>query len=568
VSDANRSTVESVKSASRGLRGNLAEELADPSPAFTHESSLLLKFHGIYQQDDRDTRSDRTRRGLPVDHICMVRLGIPGGLLAAEQYLVLDELGERFGNGSLRVTTRQDIQFHFVAKHALPRLLGALNAALVGTFAACGDVVRNTTCCPAPLADRRRAALTPRATETAAHFKPRSHAYYDLWVDGDRTTSSNAPEVEQLYGTAYLPRKFKIGFAFPGDNCIDVHSNDVGVVPVLDREGSIERFTVLVGGGMGRSHKNPETFPRLADPLTTVAAADLPALLDTIVGVYRDHGDRSDRNHARLKYVVAEWGIDRFREEVSRRIGHALAPPHAIEFATSDDHLGWHAQGDGRWFVGIKVENGRIVDTPGRQLRSALRAVVSRYGTGVGLTAREDILLTDVTEGDRAGVEALLDEHRVASVESWEALTRNSFACPALPTCGLALTESERVFPAVLDDLATTLADIGLARLDVHVRMTGCPNGCARPYTAEIGFVGRGKHRYDVHLGGDPVGTRLNEIFAENVPRRELAGVVRPVLESYRNHRLDREGFGVYCDRVGVAELRARLGTERWVRRS
>jgi sulfite reductase (ferredoxin) len=527
---------------------------------------MLLKFHGTYLQDDRDVRAARRREGLGLDHICMVRASIPGGALTGEQYLNMDKLCDAVGNGTLRITSRQGLQYHFVRKGDLASLLGTLNDHLVTTLGACGDVVRNTMSCPAPLADRTRLDVTRWAQETAKRFRPRTQAYYQLWVDGEQAVTAAAPGEEPLYGTTYLPRKFKIGFAFPGDNCIDVFTHDLGVVPVLDGD-DLRGFTVLVGGGMGRSHTNPDTFPRMSDPLTTVPPDQLFDVMDAVVAIFRDHGDRTDREHARLKYLVHDWGIDRFRAEVAGRLGRALPEPEAVVFDDAHDHLGWHPQGDGRWFLGVKVENGRVVDRDGVRVRSALRAVVERFSAGVRFTPREDILLTDLAEADKAAVEAVLREHGVALAEEWGAVQRNSFACVALPTCGLALAESERALPGVLDELTAELADLGLADLDAHVRMTGCPNGCARPYTAEIGLVGRGKKSYDIHLGGEPVGIRLNALFAENVPREELVNVLRPVLLRYRADRSSGERFGDFCNRLGADALRAELGDERWTRK-
>lgn len=560
------SQVEEIKAASNQLRGRLGEELSAPAPAVSHESHQLLKFHGVYQQDNRDVRADRKRQGLDIDHICMVRVSVPGGILTADQYLAMDKLSDAVGNGTLRVTTRQGIQYHFVRKGDLRPLLASLNDQLLTTLGACGDVVRNVTCCPAPLGDRQRADVWAYARETASRFRPRTRAYYELWLDGERVVTAGAPDEEPLYDVTYLPRKFKIGFAFPGDNCIDVFTHDIGVVPVLDGD-QLDGFTVLVGGGMGKSHTNPGTFPRLADPLTTVAPHELSAVLEAIVGVQRDHGDRRDREHARMKYLVHDWGIERFREEASRQVGDRLPEPQPVSFTAADDHLGWHPQGDGRWFLGVKVENGRIADRGTLRLRSGLRAVVEHLTPGVRLTPREDVLLTDVADHDRPAVEAMLRDHGVLPAEQWVAIKRNSFACPALPTCGLALTEAERALPDVLDELQAELVALDLEGLDTHVRMTGCPNGCARPYTAEIGLVGRGKKSYDIHLGGEPVGVRLNHVFAENVPRTELVPVLRPVLTYYRDQRQDGERFGDFCHRLGVDRLRAQLGTERWVRK-
>jgi sulfite reductase (ferredoxin) len=565
------SRVEQAKARSGYLRSTIAEELAGDAPVFSGDAALVLKFHGTYSQDDRDTRRERCAAGLEPDAFHMVRTGIPGGVLSADQYLALDKLADVAGNGTLRVTTRQDIQFHRVAKGDLHTLISALNDAMVTTLAACGDVVRNTTACPAPLPGGARAELLEWARRVSKHLKPRTRSYYDLWVDGERAVSAvssadTAPDVEPLYGRVYLPRKFKIGFSAPGDNCTDVLINDLAVVPVV-ADDRIRAFTLLVGGGQGKTHNKPETYPRLATPLTTVPPEELIATCEAVVKLHRDHGNRSDRDHARLKYVVDDLGDDRVREIVAGYLGvPRLRDAEPVVLDHADDHLGWHRQADGDWFLGVKVRNGRIADARGTNARSGLRAVVERFGTSVRFTPRGDVLLCDIARADRAAVDALLAEHGVRPVAEWPAVERNSFACPALPTCGLALTESERVLPDVLDELGAVLTQLGLRDLDLHVRMTGCPNGCARPYTTEVGFVGRGKNRYDVHLGGDHVGTRLNDVFCENVPRSSLVEVLEPVLRRYVDTRRPAQGFGDWCDEVGVATLRAELGTERWRR--
>jgi len=560
------SKVEGIKAASDHLRGRIAEELAGEVPVFSSESLELLKFHGIYQQDDRDVRSERKRQGLGLDHVGMVRVSIPGGTLNAEQYLSMDNLCDALGNGTLRITSRQGIQFHFVHKGDLTSLLFTLNHHLITTLGACGDVVRNTMCCPAPLVDRGRTEVHAYVNEVARRFRPRTHAYYQLWLDGERAVSAETPDDEPIYGATYLPRKFKIGFAFPSDNCVDVYTQDIGIVPVLDGD-SLRAFTVLVGGGMGKNHTNPDTFSRLADPLATVAADKLFEVIEAIVKVQRDNGNRSDREQARLKYLIHGWGIERFRATVEECLGYSLPEAEPVVFTGAEDHLGWHPQGDDRWFLGVKVENGRVVDRDGVRMRSGLRAVIEQFSPGVRFTPRESVLLTDLAEEDRPSVDALLAEHGVMPAEQWVPIKRNSFACPALPTCGLALTEAERTLPSLLDEMEVDLEALGLGGLDAHVRMTGCPNGCSRPYTAEIGIVGRGKNSYDIHLGGETIGVRLNVVFAENIPRDELVNVLRPVLVHYRDHRHDGERFGDFCHRMGVEHLRGELGTERWVRK-
>ncbi|MDQ3146246.1 MAG: NADPH-dependent assimilatory sulfite reductase hemoprotein subunit [Actinomycetota bacterium] len=565
---AERSKVEAIKDRSGHLRGTIAAELADPGDSFDHDNQVLLKFHGIYQQDDRDVRSERTRAKAGLDYSCMVRAAVPGGALTAEQYLAMDDLTRELADGSLRITTRQGIQWHFVAKADLAPLLRQLNQKLVTTLAACGDVVRNITCCPAPLADREAAEVEVWARRLAEHLRPRTSAYYQLWVDGERAVSAAEPvdpDDEPLYGTTYLPRKFKVGLAWPGDNCIDVYSQDVGIVPVIGEDG-LRGFTVLVGGGMGKTHNDDSTYPRQADPLATVAPADLVAVVETVVAIQRDHGNRTERDHARLKYLIDAWGLPRFRVEVERRLGHPLAEPEPLAWSGCDDHLGWHRQDDGTWFLGVGVQSGRVKDSAGLALRSGLRAVIERFSPGVRLTARQDLLLTGLAEGDRGAVVKVLRDHGVVLADELPGLERNALACPALPTCGQALTEAERALPGLLSQLRDELDQVDLADLAPHVRLTGCPNGCARPYSAEIGIVGRGKKSYDVHVGGDVAGTRLNGVFAENVPRDKLVEVLHPLFEHYRDARITDEAFGDFCDREGVDELRARLGNESWVR--
>ncbi|HWB71879.1 MAG TPA: NADPH-dependent assimilatory sulfite reductase hemoprotein subunit [Egibacteraceae bacterium] len=564
MGDQQVSKVERIKAAGDLLRGTLAEELDNGEDRFGGDSTQLLKFHGIYQQDDRDVRKERAKRGLGPDHSCMVRASIPGGRLSAEQYLVMDRLADDVGNGTLRVTTRQGIQYHFTRKGDLRTLIGTLNANLVTTLAACGDVVRNLMCCPAPLADRERADLQHLTRQLSRHLKPATPAYWQLWVDGERAASAVAPpdqegEVEPLYGPTYLPRKFKVGLAYPGDNCVDVYTHDIGIVPRIARD-QVESFTILVGGGLGMTHNKPSTYPRLGDPLCVVPPAELLDTVKAIIGIQRDHGDRRDRKHARLKYLVAEWGLQRFKAELEQRLGRPVEPadPGALDWERTDDHLGWHPQQDGRWFLGVRIQNGRVEDGQVR-LRAGLRRIVERFRPEIRFTPRQDVLLCGIREGDRPAVEAELRAHRIPLVTELAPVARHALACPALPTCGLALAEAERVFPAVVDRLQTELESLGLAEEAIHVRMTGCPNGCARPYSTEIGLVGRGHDKYTVFLGGDAHGTRLNAPYADHVALDDVVDLLRPLLAAYRHERRDRETFGDYCHRVGAERLRQRF---------
>lgn len=554
------SGLESIKAASDYLRGSLPEEKDNEEPFFAKDTTQVLKFHGVYQQDDRDVRRERAKRGLGKDYICMVRASIPGGVLTSAQYLAMDDLASAVADETLRITTRQGLQYHFTRKRDLQSLIRTLNEHLVTTLAACGDVVRNVMCDPPPTAGPEADELQRYALELSQHVKPRSTAYWQLWIDGERAVTAEAPqddEAEPLYGATYLPRKFKIGFAWPGDNSVDVYTHDVGLVPHL-ADGHVEAFTVLVGGGLGMSHNNPDTYPRLADPLCTIAPEELTEVVTAIIGIQRDHGDRSDRKHARMKYLVAEWGLERFAAELERRLGRTLVSPRSLTWADTDDHLGWGRQRDGKWTLGVRVENGRIADKE-VQMRTALRRIVERFADGVRFTPRQDILLSGIRDADRAAVIAELHTHGVPVVEDLPPVARHAMACPALPTCGLAIAEAERVMPDLVTRLHDELEALGLEREAVHVRMTGCPNGCARPYSTEVGLVGRGKDHYSIHLGGDDVGTRLNTQYADRVGVADVAAVLRPVFAAWRDERVADESFGDYCDRVGVDVLHERF---------
>jgi sulfite reductase (ferredoxin) len=540
------SPAESVKQNSRHLRGSILEELTLERPDFTKETVQILKFHGAYQQTDRDQR----RAGQPAEFRSMVRVGIPGGALTADQYLQLDRLADEAGDGGLRITTRQDIQFHRVRKTDLRALMRTLNANLLTTLAACGDVVRNVVCCPAPFGDGERNRVQQLAESLARTFKPRTRAYYEIWLDGEKALAaeSAAPEDEPLYGATYLPRKFKIGIAAPGDNCIDVYSNDVGIVP--GRDG----FTLLVGGGFGMSAGVKATHPCIAEPLASVAPDRLTAAVETIIAIHRDYGNRTNRKLARLKYVLEEWGLARFKAEFESRLGAPAAPPEPLEWASASDHFGWQRQADGSFFLGLPIPSGRIRDG----LRTGLREVVERFRPAVRLTPQQNVLLAGIAEADRAEVARLAGAHGIRFAEQLPPVVREALACVAFPTCGLALTEAERVLPEILADLHGEMKDAGIGEQAISVRVTGCPNGCARPYTAEIGIVGRSVDLYALYLGASHLGTRLGSMFAENVPRRDIGRLLGPALRLYAGERRPNESFGDFCHRFGFEALRTR----------
>jgi sulfite reductase (ferredoxin) len=546
------SKVEAIKEASRGLYGSLPEELRNDASHFSEEAVQLIKFHGSYQQDDRDARRDRKKVGLEPAYSFMVRSKLPGGVMDAGQYLVHDDLADRYADGTLRVTTRQGFQIYGVLKGNLRGAIHDLNAALVTTLGACGDVERNVLSCPAPIPGGFRAEALELARRISDHLLPKTRAYHEIFVEGELVAGGPPEAVEDpIYGTTYLPRKFKTAIAFPDDNCTDVFANDLGLLAIPE-DGRLAGFNVLVGGGMGQTHGKAETFPRLASVLGFATPEEVIDVATAVIVVQRDHGNRANRKRARLKYLIEDNGLDWFRQKVEEQLGRALTPARDVEVTDVHDHVGWHEQGEGKWFYGLFVENGRISDEPGRRLRTALRTLVETLRPGVALTPQQNILFTGIPEARKGEVERILREHgvhpeRVSQARRW------SMACPALPTCSLALAESERVLPKVIDEIEALLAELGLADERIAIRMTGCPNGCARPYNADIAFVGRNLNKYMVYVGGNPEGTRLNQEFADLVPLEKLGETVRPLLERWRDERIPGEGFGDYWNRVGLA---------------
>ncbi len=548
-----------LKRSSQHLRGTIGDELAEDTNAFGAEALQLLKFHGVYQQDDRDRRRELTQAKQELAYSCMVRASVPGGVLTAAQWAGIDDLADEFADGALRLTTRQGVQYHFVHKGELRALIAGLNRRLVSTYAACGDVVRNVMATTAPYLERDHERVRSLARALDTRFAPQSNAYWELWVDGERAVSATpAPvtgggdDVEPLYGTTYLPRKFKIGIALPGDNSVDIYSHDVGIVPL--GEGAV----ILAGGGLGRSHNDPTTFPRLADPVAWVPDDRVADVVEAIITVHRDFGNRDDRKHARLKYVLEDRGVEWLRSEIEQRADIELDDvPELPSWGSPRDHLGWHAQTPGsdgaeQWFLGLAVPTGRLVDADGIRRRTAVRAILDTYADEIRLTPHQDLLLCGISTADKEAVEAILAEHNVPMASQLKLTVLSSMACPALPTCGQALGEAERVLPELTEMLDGLLEQRDLAEVRIETRMTGCPNGCARPYVAELGVVGRTKTSYDLWLGGDPVGTRLATQAIEAVPFRKLGDALGPILDRFAADRSSDEAFGDWVDRVGV----------------
>jgi sulfite reductase (ferredoxin) len=552
------SKVEAFKTSSMRLRGTIAAGLQSPAPTFDAADHQLLKFHGIYQGYDRDSATALKQRGLDKQHEFMVRVKAPGGMMNAAQYLAVDELARRYGGGRLRITTRQGLQFHAIAKDNLWKTIHGVNQALLTTFAACGDVVRNVTASAAPIEDARHRRIRADAAMLSAALAPQTRAYHEIWLGGDEVTAAPAsePEIDPLYGPTYLPRKFKIGIATPDDNDIDVLTNDLAIIPcfVGDR---LEGYTLAIGGGLGMTHNKPHTYPRLATPIAFIGPGELLAGAEAVIKLHRDHGDRSDRRHARLKYAVDAMGLPAAKAELERHFGRALAAPIALPRFQVQDHIGWHEQGDGRWWLGVTIESGRIEDRGGYRLATALRRLMRDVALRPVFTPNQDVFLADIAPADQQTVEAILTEEGVPLPGRDTPLRRSALACPALPTCGLALNEAERVFDRIVGDIEAALARQNLAHERLSLRITGCPNGCARPYTGDIGLVGRTPDTYAIFLGGDFEGTRLNERVFERVPIDELGRVLEPVFALWARHRDGPESFGDFCKRWGLDRLAA-----------
>ncbi|TYP93771.1 sulfite reductase (ferredoxin) [Fodinibius salinus] len=546
-----KSKIEKIKESSDYLRAPLANEVGTDSSHFGKEAIQVLKFHGTYQQDDRDLREGRDRH-----YIFMIRGRLPGGKMTADQYSALDDIADEYADGTLRVTTRQSFQLHGVIKKELKDTLQAINDSLITTLGACGDIVRNVMATPAPDIDGRQAQVQTFADELSDILLPATKAYHEVWLNGDKVYSGKeeVTDSEPLYGHSYLPRKFKIGITLPKDNSIDAHTQDIGLVALFDDQKEIEGFNVIVGGGMGMNHRKENTFPRLGDNLGYVPKEKIVEVVKGIISIQRDHGDRKNRKQARMKYLIHKWGLEKFEKELVDRIGFELEPFRELPDFDLDLYLGWNQQSDGNWFLGVSIENGRIKDEGDLQLKTALRKVADEFQTGVRLTPNHNVLLTNVAEEDKEAITDLLHDHGVLLDDEISNLIKYSMACPALPTCGLAITESERALPDVIRDLDEVVNDLGLEDEKLSVRMTGCPNGCSRPYVADIGFVGRSLDKYSIFIGGDPSGTRLNTKYKDLVEREDLVDEVRPLLEHYAENRSNGESFSDFWNRVGLSE--------------
>jgi sulfite reductase (NADPH) hemoprotein beta-component len=552
---------ERIKEASEYLRGTLSEGLREEiTGAISEDDQQLVKFHGMYLQDDRDLRAERGRKKMEKAFSFMLRVRISGGVLTPEQWLTLDRVARDYGNATMRITTRQTIQLHGVIKSNLKSTLKAIDTALLNTIAACGDVNRNVMSNPNPFQSRAHAGALELARAISDHLTPHTGAYREIWLDGEKIAGGDEDEVvEPIYGKTYLPRKFKIAIAVPPSNDVDVFTNDLSFIAIADDAGNIAGWNVTVGGGMGMTHGEPDTYPRTADMLGFCTTDKAVAVAEAVVTVQRDWGNRSNRKHARLKYTIEDRGLDAFRAEVEKRAGVKLDLAKPFEFTSTGDRYGWTESEDGRGHLTLFVENGRVRDAgPGRQQLSALRRIAELGIGDIRLTANQNVIIANVPAERRDEINAIAAEAGLLQPKS--GLRRNSMACVALPSCGLALAESERYLPTLLDALDARLAVHGLECDEIVIRMTGCPNGCARPYVAEIGLVGKGPGRYNLYLGAAFDGSRLSKLYAEDLDHDGIIAALDPVLAAYAARRQPGERFGEFTIRAGYV---ARTGNGR-----
>ena len=534
---------EILKTGCPNLAGTIASTLANPDLVrFSEDDTQFLKFHGIYQQDDRDLRKTGKQYSM------LIRIRVPGGVLTPDQYLELDRLSGLYANGTLRITSRQTIQFHGVLKSRLGNTIRGIHETLLTTLATCGDVVRNITAPSSPEAGAFGAEMLEQSNQLAEFFSPVTPSYHNIWIDGT-AIDLNEELIDPIYNKTYLPRKFKIAFALPPVNDTDVFTNDIGLIGIVEN-GQLVGYNLTAGGGMGRSHGNAATFPRLADLIGFITPQQVKPALLAAVTIHRDFGDRSNRKHARLKYVLAERGPDWFRAELERRAEIQIQAARPSLFTSQADPLDWHIQPDNRLLLGLFIETGRIKDDEIRKTRTALRTLITQYRPEVRLTPGNNLILANIDPKDRAGIDAILANHGVHSASSFTASRRASTACVSLPTCGLALAEAERAFPGLMTQIENVLKETGLEGEEIILRVTGCPNGCARPYMAEIGLVGKAPGKYQLYLGGNVSGTRLAKLWKDPVKEEDLANEWRVLFAQFAAQREIGERFGDWSVRT------------------
>ncbi|MNO16913.1 Sulfite reductase [NADPH] hemoprotein beta-component [compost metagenome] len=547
------SDVEDIKVRSNYLRGKLVEVLEDQiTGSIPEDENRLMKFHGSYMQDDRDLRNERKKQKLEAAYQFMLRVRAPGGVVTSDQWLMMDRISQLYGNGTIRLTTRQSFQLHGVLKWNMKKTIQEVHNSLLTTLAACGDVNRNVMCNPNPDQSEIHAQVFEWACKLSSHLEPQTRAYHEIWLDGEKVLDSkdNQEEQEPIYGHVYLPRKFKIGIAVPPSNDVDVFSQDLGFIAIVEK-GKLIGFNVSVGGGMGMTHGDPLTYPQVAKVIGFCTPEQVIDLAEKTVTIQRDYGDRAVRKHARFKYTLDDRGVDWFIDELRNRLGWSLEEARPYHFDHNGDRYGWVKGNKGKWHFTLFIQNGRIKDEEDYLLMTGLREIAKIHTGDIRLTANQNLIISEVTTQKKKQIEALIQQYGLTDGKHYSALRRNSMACVSLPTCGLAMAESERYLPSLLDKIEPILESNGLRDEDIVIRMTGCPNGCARPALAEISFIGKGPGKYNLYIGGSFTGNRLNKLYKENIGETEILDSLTPIIKHYAVERNEGEHFGDFVIRNG-----------------
>lgn len=553
------SEVEHIKMRTNYLRGSLEETLIDAiTGSIPEDDNRLMKFHGSYMQDDRDLRNERQKQKLEPAYQFMLRVRAAGGIVTPEQWLMMDQVAQKYANGTIRLTTRQSFQLHGVLKWNLKKTIREVNDSLLSTLAACGDVNRNVMCNPNPYQSEVHAEVYEWASRVSSHLDPQTKAYHEIWLDGEKVVDSqDGVEQEPIYGKVYLPRKFKIGIAVPPSNDVDVFSQDLGFIAIVE-DGRLKGFNVSVGGGMGMTHGDPLTYPQVAQVIGFITPDQMIDLAEKTVTIQRDYGDRSVRKHARFKYTIDDRGIDWFVDELTARLGWKLEAARPYHFDHNGDRYGWVKGSNGKWHFNLFIQNGRVKDEDNYLLMTGLREIAKVHNGDFRLTANQNLVIGNVSTQKKKKIEELIKEYGLTDGLQYSALRRSSMACVSLPTCGMAMAEAERYLPDLMDKIEPMLEEAGLSDKEIVIRMTGCPNGCARPMLAEIAFIGKAPGKYNMYLGGGHSGNRLNKLYKENIGEVEILESLRPIVNQYAKERQENEHFGDFVIRAGyVKEVRS-----------
>lgn len=552
--------LEQLKEDSDFLRGTIAEGLEDPiTGAISDDDNKLLKFHGSYQQDDRDVRNERRHKKLEPAYQFMIRVRTPGGVTTPNQWLTMDKLAQEYANGTMKLTTRQTYQLHGILKRNLKKTMQEMNQALMTTIAACGDINRNVMCNVNPEQSDVHSSVYEWSKKISDHLLPNTNAYHEIWLDNEKVINSNeVKETEPIYGSTYLPRKFKIGIAIPPSNDVDIYSQDLGFIAILEN-GKLQGFNVAVGGGMGMVHGDTKTYPQVSRVIGYCAAEKVTEVAEKVVTIQRDYGNRSNRRNARFKYTIDARGIDWFKKELNKRLTWDLEEPRPYNFDSNGDKYGW-IKGKDRWHMTLFIQNGRIKDLEDYKLMTGLREIAKVHTGDFRITPNQNLVIANVTDNKKQEIMELIERYDLTEGKHYSGLRRNSIACVAFPTCGLAMAESERYLPILLDKIELILDEAGLKEEEIIIRMSGCPNGCSRAGLAEIAFIGKGPGKYNMYLGGAFNGSRLNKLYKENIGEKEILDSLQPILFHYAKERKEGEHFGDFVIRAGyVEEVRSGL---------